>query len=239
MCTLLQRLADVRSRNSLSTKMRRKRFRLFLRLIEGSSKRPLQILDIGGEEDFWRNMDFNDPTCHITLLNLRTYHCSMANMTSVLGDARAMPQFADRQFDIAFSNSVIEHVGAFEDKFEMAQEIRRVSNAYFVQTPNYWFPIEPHFLVPFFHWIPRTIRKWLLCHYSLGWIEKAQTSADAERILLEHTLLTASELKQLFPDASIIRERFIGLAKSLIAVREAGGKGDNRGASSLENSEMP
>lgn len=223
MCDFFQRLADVRSRSSLSTKMRRKRFRHFLRLIERSSKRPLQILDIGGEEDFWRNMDFNDPTCHITLLNLRTYHCSMANVGSVLGDARAMPQFADREFDIAFSNSVIEHVGTFEEKRKMANEVRRVSDAYFVQTPNFFFPVEPHFLVPFFHWIPKSIRIWLICHYSLGWIEKAQTAAEAERILMEHMLLTASELRQLFPDAFIIRERFFGLTKSLIAVREASG----------------
>jgi hypothetical protein len=71
--------------------------------------------------------------------------------------------------------------------------------------------------------MPKAIRIWLICHFSLGWIEKAQTAAEAERILEEHSLLTVSELRQLFPDAFIVRERFFGLTKSLMAVRQTHG----------------
>ena len=61
-----------------------------------------------------------------------------------------MDFFKDKSFDAVFSNSVIEHVGTFEDQKMMANEVIRVTNFYFIQTPNLYFPIEPHFLVPFF-----------------------------------------------------------------------------------------
>jgi hypothetical protein len=61
-----------------------------------------------------------------------------------------MPQYRDKEFDIAFSNSVIEHVGNDLRIRQMADEVRRVGRNY-LQTPNYYFPLEPHFFFPFFH----------------------------------------------------------------------------------------
>ena len=69
-------------------------------------------------------------------------------------DATNLHEFGDASFDIAFSNSVIEHLSTFENQARMAAEVRRVARAYWVQTPNFWFPIEPHFLVPAWHWLP-------------------------------------------------------------------------------------
>lgn len=57
-----------------------------------------------------------------------------------------MKQFQDNEFDAVFSNSVIEHVGDYEAQRQMANEIMRVGKRYFVQTPNFYFPIEPHIL---------------------------------------------------------------------------------------------
>ncbi len=80
------------------------------------------------------------------------------NLDSVKGDGRKL-EFDDSEFDIVFSNSVIEHVGSFEDQKKICEEILRVGKKFWVQTPSKSFFFEPHFLFPFFHWFPISIRK--------------------------------------------------------------------------------
>jgi SAM-dependent methyltransferase len=63
--------------------------------------------------------------------------------------------FEDDSFDLAFSNAVIEHVGGREKQRSFAAELCRVAPRVFVSTPNRWFPVETHTLVPFVHWLPR------------------------------------------------------------------------------------
>jgi SAM-dependent methyltransferase len=133
------------------------------------------------------------------------------NVHFVQGDGCALP-FADRSFDVAFSNSVIEHV-ELARRESFAREVRRVCDRYFVQTPNRWFPIEPHYQLPLFQFVPDRLRHWIVARVSLGW--QAAGAADRPR------LLGARELRRLFPDATIHRERFLGLTKSLMAVRES------------------
>jgi len=123
----------------------------------------------------------------------------------VAADARDLP-FADAEFDLAYSNSLIEHLPA-PDRARVAAEIARVGRRLFVQTPNRWFPIEPHALLPFVHWLPRRLGRRL---WRLG-----VTGEPFDHI----QLLSARDLRGLFPDAEIVRERFGPLTKSLIAVR--------------------
>ena len=121
----------------------------------------------------------------------------------VRGDARALP-FEDGAFDIAYSNSLVEHLHP-QDRGRFTSELRRVARRYWVQTPNRYFPVEPHVLLPGFQFLPEGARRRL---WRLG-----QPGTPYEPI----ELLTAAELRQLFPDAVIVRERFAGLTKSLIA----------------------
>ena len=125
----------------------------------------------------------------------------------VRGDARALP-FDDDAFAIAYSNSLVEHLHP-GDRARFASEVRRVADRYWVQTPNRWFPVEPHVLLPGFQFLPEGAKRRL---WGLG-----MPRGEYEPI----ELLTARELRELFPDAVILRERFAGLTKSLIAAGPA------------------
>ena len=138
------------------------------------------------------------------------------NIETVAGDARDLNHFEDNSFDMVFSNSVIEHVGGPEDWKKMANEIRRVGRSYFVQTPNRYFPIEPHFLFPFFHFLPLDLQIFLLRHLPLGYAPKSRNWKNAKQRISSIQLLSRRQFTALFPGATLHRERFLGLTKSFV-----------------------
>lgn len=214
---LLRKLADNRSDRSLAAQFRRKRFRLFEELV-APLPRPLRILDVGGTEEFWTQMNFlGRPGTEITLLNITPPEHPGA-LSRLTGDARRMDFLDDGTFDVVFSNSVIEHVGSWDDQRAMAAEIARVGRRYFVQTPNRGFPIEPHFLLPGFQFLPRAAQRGLVRRFALGWYPAIPDPAEADRFLDTFRLLSSREFRELFPGAAIHRERFLGLTKSFIAI---------------------
>ena len=180
--------------------------------------RPVTILDVGGTELFWKNAGLaGDPGHRITLLNRNIQKVSHSNLTAIAGDARSLASYGDRSFDVVFSNSVIEHVGTAADQRAMADEVRRVGKAFFVQTPNRYFPIEPHFLFPLFQFLPRTMRILLVSHFALGWYPRARDQAHAEALVDGIRLLSEAEVRVMFPGATIQKEKFLLLTKSLVA----------------------
>jgi len=74
--------------------------------------------------------------------------------TYVLGDGTNL-KYADREFDIAYSNSVIEHLSAYKNQQKFANEMRRVGQKVWCQTPARWFFIEPHYITPFIHFFSK------------------------------------------------------------------------------------
>jgi len=212
--SLIKSLANNSDRNSLATRMRRARFALFLELL-GRLPGHVEILDIGGTQEFWSLMLPGDPgDIRVTLLNLEHQRVSSRHFVSASGDARAMPQFADRSFDVVFSNSVIEHVGSYVEQAKMAAEIRRVGKRYFVQTPNKRFPLEPHFLFPWFQYLPAAIRAGMLQRFNVGWYQRIPDAAAARAEVDSIQLLTRRRFVSLFPGAGLHVEKFAGLAKS-------------------------
>lgn len=212
---MLRALADNRNPTSLAARIRRKRFTLFESLISHVPK-PLRILDVGGTQKFWEVMGFpGAERIEITILNVATQPVSLPNFTAVAGDARDL-QFADASFDVVFSNSVIEHVGGHEDQCRMAREVKRVGARYFLQTPNRHFPIEPHFLFPYFQFLPVPARVWLLQHFRLGWRSRIRDAGKARASVESVRLLSKAELIALFPDASLFEEKMVGLTKSFV-----------------------
>jgi hypothetical protein len=217
---ILRRLANVSEPGSLSNRLRRERFQLFEELLAGHGG-TVRVLDVGGEENYWEQMGLvDDPRISLTILNLDAPPARHGNVRTVAGDATALT-FADGEFDVVFSNSVIEHVGDHTAQRRMADEIRRVGRSYYLQTPNRYFPVEPHFLFPFFAVLPRAVRTWLVRHFDLGWRTR-QPDARAARALVDSVrLVTRSEIRMLFPDGELTPERFAGCTKSFIVRRAA------------------
>ncbi|HZI33771.1 MAG TPA: methyltransferase domain-containing protein, partial [Candidatus Binatia bacterium] len=135
-----------------------------------------------------------------------------------IGDGCAL-KYADKSFDIAYSNSVIEHLHTWENQKRFAAEIRRVGRGVFVQTPNRRFPIEPHFVTFFIHFLPPRLAKKLLPTFSFRGLFRSGDNNDLRKLANELRLLSLRELKELFPDCEIHREKWFGLTKSFIAVR--------------------
>ena len=87
----------------------------------------------------------------------------------VVGDGRHL-DFADSSFDVVYCNSVIEQSAPRGDQAQLAHEIRRVGKGYWVQTPAKSFPVEPHVLTPFVHWLPRGLQRRLMPYTVWGLI---------------------------------------------------------------------
>lgn len=73
-----------------------------------------------------------------------------------IGREKRLP-FADGAFDVVFANAVIEHVGSRERQGEFLEEVSRVGRAAFVTTPNRWFPVELHTVLPLVHFLPTPV----------------------------------------------------------------------------------
>ncbi len=214
------RWVDEKNGSSLSTELRKKRFELFRALFESLLKtknQPIKILDVGGRATTWERAGFTQYDCsqvQITIINTEPVSSEYAHIQTVSGDARAMPEYQDSEFDIVFSNSVIEHVGNFEDQARMAAEVCRVGQRYFLQTPNLFFPVEPHFLFPLFQFFPLWLKTLLIQNFNLGWRPRTTGREAAKELALSVQLLSKRQLKHLFPGAQVHAEKFMGLNKS-------------------------
>jgi len=201
---------------ALSARFRRRRMQAFARRFALTGE--TRVLDIGGTPECW---DLISERPRVTLLNMPRAAGEVGEgIAWVAGDGRLLP-FRDRSFDVVFSNSVIEHVGDLESQRRFAREVARVGRAWWVQTPNRWFPIEQHLLTPIVHWLPRSWQRRLMPRLNF-WQWLVAVSEDRRQFYIEHyltdvRLLDAAGLRALFPNANILRERFCGITKSLVA----------------------
>jgi hypothetical protein len=215
--------SDEREAACYANSFRQARFRRLLAVIDEvlAKQETCRILDVGGWTTYWQFLEplWRDRSIHITMVNLTAAPTPDERFSSMTGDARDLSQLSDSSFDLVHSNSVIEHVGLWRDQCGMANEIRRLAPRYFVQTPNFWFPIEPHLRTPFIHWLPEPWRVAIVRHRACGYYPRAESYGQAREILDDARLLDAQAMAVLFPDASIERERIAGLTKSLMAIR--------------------
>jgi hypothetical protein len=177
----------------MHVKMRLEKVRLFFSLVGDSSADSM--LDVGGTSGYGGEFqDFNTRFRFKCTVNLEAHRLKGAAGCAVIANGCQLP-FQDASFDWVFSNAVIEHVGGWEQQLQFAEEIRRVARkGYFVGTPNRYFPIDPHTLLPFFQFLPPDYQV-SVSRYALTGMRREPQSMD---------LLGKAHLRRLFPEATIV-----------------------------------
>lgn len=220
---------DYNNPQSLGSWFRRRRAKHIMTMLEQCYDRyqRVDILDIGGRASYWNIIPesvLKHYKVKVTLLN-DDEELSIDGpkesefFSEVTADGCNLHQFSDNSFHLVHSNSVVEHVGSWSNMQAMAREIKRLAPCYYVQTPNFWFPVEPHFLTIFYHWLPEPIRVRLLLRFSLGHMNRQKTLSDAVDVVQSVNLIDQSMLASLFPDATITAEKLLGFKKSIIAIK--------------------
>jgi len=224
--TLAKWFSNYDSQKSVGSKLRAKRIIPLLEMIENvfGENGSVNIIDIGGTEKYWGIIStqyLDEHKVSITIVNLPgiAMQKDHGRFRFIEADACDLRRIDDGAFQIAHSNSVVEHVGDWSRMVLFAKELSRVSRQYFVQTPNFWFPIEPHCMTPCFHWLPKPIRLWLVSRFQLGNWRRASSIDEAVRIIDSARLLNKLMFQALFEEATILTEKFFWIPKSFIAVK--------------------
>ncbi len=196
---------------------RKRRFDRFLQALSPQAEE--RILDVGGYPGDWQGVAIES---RLTILNIHEISIAAKGHEDryefVVGDGTKLI-YADKTFDIVFSNSVIEHLGTTEKQKAFAAEVRRVGKKLWIQTPARCFLIEPHLIAPLVHFFPKAIQRRLIRHFTVwGWLRKP-TAQQVEDFLCEVRLLSHREMVELFPDCEIVAEKVLGLTKSYVAIR--------------------
>jgi ubiquinone/menaquinone biosynthesis C-methylase UbiE len=203
----------------LSQRSRRIKMELLTRYLQldGSER----VLDIGSQVDVQSRQlleRFPDRS-RVTAVNILPEHLAAIRnaypgVQTMIADGRRLP-FPDGSFDLVYSNAVIEHVGDFESQARMAEEVRRVGKRWFLTTPNRWYPFEFHARMPLISWLPprlmhRLAKLWAYNHVH----RRYQSGNDYSDV----SLLTARQLRRLFPDSLILKPRVTFWPETLVVV---------------------
>jgi len=201
---------------ALQPRFRAKRRRLFLQRFRPTE--TTTILDVGGNVYDWTDVATASQITIVNVASTDPWGACQGRFTYQQGDGRALP-FEAQSFDIVYCNSVIEHLRTLEDQRKLAAECLRVGRCVFVQTPNRWFPVEPHFVTVFLHYFPKRIQRPLYRFLSVRGLFRKNDDVDLTALFEELRLLTPNEMRALFPKCEIYKERLLGMPKSLIAMR--------------------
>jgi Methyltransferase domain len=147
---------------SVSLRSRERKLRLFLDLFAPGPQTTVVDVGVtdapfgGGSTDNFFEARYPWPAriTAVGLTELDRFAAAFPAVTVVRSDGRELP-FADNSFDLGFSNAVIEHVaGGRGGQRQFVAELCRVARRVFLTTPNRLFPLDPHTLLPFVHWLP-------------------------------------------------------------------------------------
>jgi hypothetical protein len=201
--------------NSLSERMRRRRWNLVLARLPQLA--DFRVVDLGGTALWWSRAPVRPR--QVTVVNLYEAGGDFPGVKTIAGDAlRAEKLLRGEQFDLVFSNSLIEHLGGHEPRRRFADVVASLAPRYVIQTPYRYFPIEPHWMFPGFQFLPVALRAAIAPRWAIGCTHGWGRKAAADTVMWTE-LLSASEMRHYFPDAQIVWERVAGLPKSMLAIK--------------------
>lgn len=210
---------------ALMSWFRRKRMESFLRIMQ--PRHAARILDVGGLPNlngvpgFWHQ---GGAEFSVTLLNLPGAFDAFSKeelapfgiVEANVWDCPTMPY----EYDIVFSNSVIEHIGSQRRQVAFANFVHSAGRSYWIQTPSPLFPFEAHCNIPFW-WLhsnksrANRIRKW-----------KGSGKNFLAKQMSTTRPISKDRLQSLFPNCSVLTEHFLGVPKSYVAIRRDSQVGD-------------
>lgn len=204
------------SDDSLAHRLRNQRTEEFLRRFPDLSS--MRVIDLGGTVDWWLSFPVRPDS--VTIVNLEIKDSKVPHIKTHQGDACSSSLTKLGNFDLVFSNSLIEHVGGPSRRLWLAQNIQTLADNWWVQTPYRYFPIEPHRVFPGQQWLPLAARARISRQWHLGHM-RSDTYIQAVNDCLNTELLSLTEMRFLFANSEIWKERFMGLTKSIVAIHSS------------------
>jgi hypothetical protein len=211
--SLRHRFAD--APGSIGEKLRLKRWEILRGRFPDIGS--MSVIDLGGRAASWERSPMRPKS--VLVVNLEEPPDGLPGwLRAETADACNLPRhITSGSYDLVFSNSVLEHVGGHAQRLRFAAAVHSLSPRHWVQTPNRYFPVEPHWLFPGLQFLPVTARAGIVRRWPLGH-SPLVTRADSVRAVMGIELLGGTEMRAYFPGSDLIRERMGGFVKSLIAV---------------------
>jgi hypothetical protein len=182
--------------------------------------RSMSVIDLGGTVESWLRAPVRPALVHVVNLEPTPAQTDASWIQAEQADACDLPsRIGGGSYDLVYSNSVIEHVGGHAQRMRFAENVHKLAERHWIQTPYRYFPIEPHWLFPGFQFLPlyaraEISRRWPLVH------TPSQSREQSLSAAMSVELVSRTEMAFYFPDSTLRSERLAGLVKSLIATKE-------------------
>jgi hypothetical protein len=212
MNSTLTRLIDPDRPGSLTHGFRQQRNEEFTRRFPDLPH--MRVLDLGGTAVSWRVLGLHPQS--VTLVNPDHPDDPAEPWLEIVREDACAGGFGS--YDLVFSNSLLEHLGGHARRQRFADVVHESAPRWWIQTPYRYFPIEPHWVFPFFQFLPFQVRVLICQHWRTlhqnGAIDRAEAAAAVASI----ELASATEMRMYFPSSEFWYERLAGVPKSLVAI---------------------
>lgn len=163
----------------------------------------MSVIDLGGTVDSWLRAPVRPASVRVVSL-APAPRCLADWIRADQADACSLPaHISGGSYDLVVSESLIGHVGGHAQRVRLADAVHSLADRHWVQAPYRYFPVDPHWLFPWFQFLPPAVRAEVA-----RWWPPAQVR-----------LLSRAEMACYFPDSTLQFERTLGVIRSIAAVR--------------------
>lgn len=208
----IAKLIDPDRAGSFTHRIRQQRIEEFRRRFPDLDQ--MRVLDLGGTAVSWRVLGLRPGS--VTVVNLEHNEGPAEPWMKVVTADACAGGFG--QYDLVFSNSLMEHLGGHARRQQFANVVRESAPSWWVQTPYRYFPIEPHWVFPGFQFMPFRMRVIICQHWSMLHMPACKDPDEAADLVASTELISATEMRTYFPTSEIWFERIVGIPKSLVAI---------------------